>query len=62
MSDRDQQRDRRDHEHQKRNNQCSDANEDQNGLALVRHDVDIAQGLCDPDDCGQTDQHDQERT
>jgi len=42
MRDRDQQRDRRDHQHQKRNDQAGNADEDQDGLALAGHQVDVA--------------------
>ena len=41
--------------------QPRDADEYKNRLALVGHDVDVAQCLGDPDHCGQADQHDQER-
>ena len=62
MRDRDQQRDRRDHQDQQRNDQAGDADEHQDGLTLVGHQVDVAQRLRDPDHGGQADQHDQERT
>ena len=62
VRDRDQQRDRRDHQNEQRYDQAGDADEDQDGLALAGHDVDVAQRLRDPDHGGQADQHDQERT
>ena len=62
VRDRNQQRDRGDHKNEQRYDQAGDPDENQNGLALVGHDVDVAQCLRDPDHRGQTDQHDQERT
>ena len=55
---RDHQRDRRDHQDEQRNDQPGDADEDQDGLALAGHQVDVAQRLGDPDHRGQADQHD----
>ena len=62
MRDRNQQRDRRDHQHEQRNDQAGDADEHQDGLTLVGHQVDVAQRLRDPDYGGQADEHDRERT
>ena len=58
MHDRDHQRDRRDHEHQHRNDQAGDAEKDQHGLAAAGHQVDVAQGLGDPDHRSQAEQDD----
>ena len=58
---RDDQRDRRDHHDQLRNDKAGDADECQDGLALASHQVDVAQRLSDPDSARQADEHQQER-
>ena len=62
VGDRDQQRDRRDHQDEQRNDQAGDADEDQDGLTLAGHQVDVVQRLRDPDHRGQADQYDDKRT
>ena len=47
---------------QQRNDQAGDADEDQDALALVGHQVDVAQRLRDPHQRGHADENDQERT
>ena len=59
VRDRDQQRDRRDHQDQQRNDQTGDADEHQDRLTLGGHDVEVAQCLGDPDHGGEADQHDE---
>ena len=59
---RDHQRDRRDHHDQQWNDQAGDADEDQDGLALAGHEVDVAHRLGEPDRHGQADKHHQKRT
>jgi hypothetical protein len=61
MADRDHQRDRRDDQHQHRDQQAGDADEHQHGLALVGHQVDLAQRVRQPDDRRQADTNQQER-
>ena len=58
---RDDQRDRRDHHDQLRDDQAGDADERQDGLALAGHQVDVAQRLGEPDGARQADEHQQER-
>jgi hypothetical protein len=61
VTDRNDQRDRRDDQHQHRNQQARDADEHQHGLALVGHQVDLAQRVRQPDERGQADTNQQER-
>ena len=61
VADRNHQRDRRDDQHQHRDQQAGDADEHQHGLALVGHQVDLAQRVRQPDDRGQADANQQER-
>ena len=58
---RDDQRHRRDHHDQLRDDKAGDADERQDGLALAGHQVDVAQRLGQPDGTRQTDEHQQER-
>ena len=61
VRDRDHQRDRRDDQHQRRNDQAGDAEEGQDGLTLARHQVDAAQRLRNPDHARQADQDQRKR-
>src|SRR5215471_16161487 len=61
MSDRDHERNRRDDQDELRDDKGGDADKDQNGLALVGHEVDVAKGLRAPDDGSQAGKDDQER-
>jgi hypothetical protein len=61
MADGHHQCDRRDNQDQVRNDEAGDTDKDQYGLTAVGHQVDVAQGLGDPDDGRQADQHQQER-
>ena len=58
---RDDKSDRRDDHDKLRNDQAGDAEEGQDGLALSRHQVDVAQRLGHPDGARQADEHQQER-
>ena len=55
VSDRDHERDRRDHHDQLRDDQAGDADERQDGLALAGHQIDVAQRLGYPDRARQAD-------
>jgi hypothetical protein len=55
------QRDRRDHHDQKRNDQSGNADEDEQRLALTRDQVELAHRLREPDHDCQADKGDQER-
>src|SRR5205085_3585001 len=61
VADRNHERDRRDHQHQHRDEQSRDAEEDQDGLPLIRHQVDLTQRVREPDDRRQADQDQQKR-
>src|SRR5215467_3943890 len=61
MSDRDHERDRRDDQDELRDDKGGDADKDQNGLALVGHEVDVAKCLRAPNDGSQAGKDDQER-
>ena len=61
VADRNNEGERRDHQHQHGNQQAGDADEGQNGLTLARHQVDFAQRVRQPDDCREADQDQQER-
>ena len=62
VGDRDHQRDRRDDQQQQRNDQTGDADEDEDALALIGHQVDVAQRLRDPHQRGHAGANHQERT
>src|SRR6476661_5443101 len=51
-----------DHQYQLRDDKTRDRNERQDRLALTGHDVDVAQGVADPDDGGQARKYDAERS
>ena len=62
VRDRDHQRDRRDDQDEQRNDQAGDADEDEDALALIGHQVDVAQRLRDPHQRGHAGANHQERT
>src|SRR5262245_933401 len=62
VRDRNHQRDRRDDQNEQRNDEAGNADEDENALALIRHQVDVAQGLRDPHERGHAGANHQERT
>src|SRR5262249_10332621 len=62
VRDRNHQRDRRDNQNEQRNDEAGDPDEDENALALIRHQVDVAQGLRDPHERGNAGANQQERT
>jgi hypothetical protein len=62
MTDRHDQRDRRNDQDQVRDDKAGNADEDENRLAAIGHQVDVAQRLGDPDDRRQADEHQKERT
>ncbi len=62
MRDRNHQRDRRDDEDEQWNDEAGDPDEDEDALALIRHQVDVAQGLRDPHERGHAGANHQERT
>ena len=61
VRDRDHQRDRRDDQHQRRNDQAGDAEKGEDGLTLAGHQVDAAQRLRNPDHPCQADQNQRKR-
>ena len=61
VADRHHQGERRDHQHQHGDQQAGDADEHQDRLTLVGHQVDFAQRVRQPDDRRQADQDQQER-
>ena len=61
MANRDHERERRDHENQHGDKQPRDADERQDGLTLIRHQVDLTQRMREPDDRRQADQNQQKR-
>src|SRR5262249_12687668 len=62
MRHRDHQGDRRDDQHEQRNDEAGDADEDEDALALIRHQVDVAHRLRDPHQRGHAGANHQERT
>src|SRR5262249_38545057 len=62
MRDRDHERDRSHEQDEQGYDEASDADEDQQCLSLAGHQVDTAQRLRDPHECGHADKNDQERT
>ena len=62
VGDGDHQRDRRDDHEEQRNDQAGDADEDQDALTLIGHQVDVAQRLSDPHERGHAGANQQERT
>ena len=62
VRDRDHQRDRRDDQDKQRDDEAGDADEDEDALTLIRHQVDVTQRLRDPHQRGHAGANDQERT